>query len=136
MTTFAVRNSIGIANDTVTVFNISQDGTANTALNPVTVPAGKVWIVKHAAVVQSDATARAVAIQIVDASDNVIATIAGDLVTTGITGITTRYSGHFIVVGGYKVRGNTVGITASTPAIQISGLEFNQGLDSRVLGLN
>lgn len=135
MTTFATRPSLAIANDTITSLMVSQDGTANTALNPIAVPAGKIWIVKTANVRQSDATARAVAIEVVDASDNLIATIAGDLVTTGITGIQTRFSGHLILPAGFKLRGNTVGITASTPALQLTGLEFNMGLPSSVLTL-
>lgn len=133
MTTFSAKPTLNVANDVITAFNISQDGTANTAANPIAVPAGKVWILKNASVIQSDATARAVAIQVTDASDNVVLNLAGDLVSTGITGITTRFSGHCIVPPGYKVRGLTTGITASTPALQVSGLEMNIGFDPRVL---
>lgn len=134
MATFTARTSIGVANDTITVLTVSQDGTANTALNAITVPTGKIWIVKTANVRQSDATARAVAIEVTDGT-NLLATIAGDLVSTGITGIQTRFSGHLILPGGFQIRGNTVGITASTPTLQLTGLEFNSGLPSSVLTL-
>lgn len=133
MTTFTYRSTLGIVNDEVTALNISQDGTANTAANSITIPAGKFWIVKTASVIQSDATARAVAIQVLDASGNVVANLAGDLVSTGITGITTRFSGHCIIPSGFMIRGLTTSISASTPTLQVSGLECNNGQNPSVL---
>lgn len=135
MTTFTVRSSLGFPNENVQAFNISQDGTANTAANPITVPAGKFWILKNASVTQSDATARAVAIQVVDASDNVVLNLAGDIVTTGATSTVTRFSGHCVVPAGYKVRGLTTAISASTPTLQVSGLEASTGLPSSAFGI-
>lgn len=136
MTTFTNRTSLGFPNDNVTALNISQDGTANTASNPITVPAGKFWILKGASVLQSDATSRAVAIQILDGSGNVLRNLAGDAVTTLATGIATRFSGHEIVPPGFQVRGLTTGITASTPTLQVSGLEASTGLPSSAFGIN
>lgn len=137
MTTFTNKVDIGIgANTQATVLLISQDGTANTAANPVTVPSGKFWIVRACSVTQSDATARAVAIQVVDASDNVLLNLAGDTVTTGATSTVTRFSGKVVVPAGYKVRGLTTAISASTPTIQISGFEVNNNIPFNQLFLD
>lgn len=129
MTTFSNKVDIGLgANTQATVLLVSQDGTANTAANPAIVPAGKFWVIKAASVTQSDATARAVAIQVVDASDNVVLNLAGDTVSTGITGIVTRFSGKVVIPAGFKLRGLTTGISASTPALQFAGFEINNNL--------
>lgn len=129
MTTFTNKVDIGLgANTQATVLLISQDGTANTAANAITVPAGKFWVVKAASVAQSDATARAVAIQVVDASDNVLLNLAGDTVTTSATSTVTRFNGKVTIPAGYKIRGLTTGISASTPTLQVAGFEINNNL--------
>lgn len=135
MTTRANRVSLGFPNENVQALLITQDGTANTAVNAITVPAGKFWIIKTAYIVNSDATARAVAIQVTDGT-NVIATVAGNLITTNVTGVGVSYSGHLVLPSGWQIQGNTVGITASTPVLQITGLEASNGLPSSAFGIN
>lgn len=135
MTTFAARPSLGIANDTITALLISQDGSSGVATVALTVPAGKIWLVKSANIVNPDSTVRAVAIQVTDGT-NVVATVAGDLVTTIAQNVQQRYNGHLILPTGYQIRGNVVAVGAFVPVLQVTGLEFNSGLPSSVLGLN
>lgn len=134
MTTRANRVSLGFPNENVQALLITQDGTANTAVNAITVPTGKFWVIKTAYLVNSDATARATAIQITDGT-NVIATIAGNLITTNVTGVGVSFSGHCIIPSGWQIQGNTVAVSASTPVLQITGFEASNGLPSSAFGI-
>lgn len=136
MTTFAARPSLQIANDTITALLISQDGTSGNATSAVlTVPTGKIWIIKTANAINADTgTARAVAIEITDGT-NVVARIAGDLVSTIATGVQVRYVGNLLLPTGYQIRVNNVAVGAFVPVLQVTGLEFNSGLPSSVLNL-
>jgi hypothetical protein len=127
MTTFTYRPSLLFPNDNVTALYISQDGTSGTATSAVlTVPANKLWQVNTANVKNPDTTARAVAIEITDGT-NVIATIAGDLVTTNLTGVQTRFVGDLVLTGGQQIRANVVSVGAFVPTLQITGYEASYG---------
>lgn len=139
MTTFINRPvgsaGLGFPNDNVTPIIATVDGVANTAIVSSTVPAGKFWLINNVNVAQTDATARAVAIQVTDGA-NLIATIAGDLVTTGATGTVTRFNGQVLLPSGYVLRGNVVAVSASTPVLQFSGFEASNGLSTPSFPIN
>lgn len=131
MATLVTRSSLGFPNDNVVALNVNQDGTANTAASAtIAVPANRFWIIFGATAAQGDATARAIAIEILDASGNVVQTIAGDLVTTVATGIVVRSAGRFIIPAGFSIRANNVAISASTPNLKLTGVEAFVGLPS------
>lgn len=137
MATLNTRPSLGVVNEQISVLSITQDGTASTANNTVTVPVGHFWIVKFAAVANPDSTVRANAIQLLDASNAVICTLAGDLVTTGAQGVVTRFAAGpgLPVAAGYSIRSVTTAVGAFVPVLQIYGLDLFTGQPMSVYNL-
>jgi hypothetical protein len=128
MATSVLRASFGFTNENVTAITVSQDGTANTAASAaIVVPANKIWTIWTATATQGDATARAIAIEVLDTASAVVAVLAGDLVTTVATGIVVRFVGRVSVPAGYTIRTNNVAISASTPNLKLIGVESNVG---------
>lgn len=137
MATVATRTSLKIANDTIQLLSVTQDGASGNATSAViVVPATVFWIVKNASVVNPDTVARACAIEVLDAAANVVCLLAGDGVTTQAQGVASRFAGHSLLGPGWSLRANVAAVGAFVPVLKFTGIEANLGLPSSVLGLN
>jgi hypothetical protein len=128
---------LSIANDQIQPIVATVDGTSGNATSAAyTVPAGKCLIVKTADTNNQDTgTARVTLLEALDPSGNIVARLAGDGTTAVASTIVVRYSGHLLLFPACVLRTNNVAIGAFVPILKFTGILFNNGLPSSVLGI-
>lgn len=138
MTTSILTPTIGVANDTITPITGTVDGISGNATSAsYTVPTGKVLLLKTADCANGDTgTARVTLLELLDSTGAVVARLAGDGTTAVASTIIVRYNGHLIIPEGYVLRVNNVAIGAFVPVLKFTGILFNRGLPSSILGIN
>lgn len=138
MATSIVRQTIGIANDTITKLTVRFEGTSGSAASAIqTVPATKIWRIKAVSVANPDTVARAIHIEVLDPTGAVVMSIAGDIVTTVAQNLQVRAQNcDYDLPEGYQIRATITALGAFVPVLCLDGFEYNKGLPSSILTLD
>lgn len=138
MASSIVRQTMGVANDTITFLTVSQDGTSGSALSAIaTVPAGKIWRIKSVSASNPDTVARALSIDVLDPTGAICCNLVGDVVTTKAQNLNVNAQNVDLdLPEGYQIRLNAVAIGAFVPNLKFVGFEYNKGLPSSVLTID